>query len=418
MLTLEAGRLKRTFATLVLVGLRGSGLLSKFMLTVFIAKLMSLSDLGLYGLIAVGATIVPGVFGLGVNGPASRSMVGLPTSDAVRLASTRLGITLTLHALITPLTVVLITLLLSEYDARLVVLVALTLFVENIATDINAMLIARFKPTLAAILLFVRSGAWPFVFMILAWFNPTLRTVPVIVECWLASLLCIMTFLVVTVVIKQYWHSFGFDKSAAREMIVRGKNFYMADIGNNGILYLDRFLVTTFLGLEATGVYTFFWSITNAVNSLIFFGVTSPMAPKIIATVKRGNKLATAIDCKAMLKEIGWWCFGLSMALFVSMPWVLQYLGNHKFDEYKAVFSVMLLATLLRTVSEGADNILYAHHQEHKMAMISLSAMVVSAVCLSILAPVFGLMGVAFAMCVVAGYVFLMRGIIARNLIY
>jgi O-antigen/teichoic acid export membrane protein len=418
MMTVEASRLRKTFATLVLVGLRGSGLLSKFMLTVFIAKWMSLSDLGLFGLIAVGATIVPGLFGLGVNGPASRSMVGLPTSNAVRLASTRLGITVALHALITPLSVFLISRLLPEYDIGFVVLVALTLFVENIATDINAVLIARFKPTVAAILLFVRSGAWPFVFMIVAWFNPALRTVPVIVECWLVSLLCIMAFLIVTVVTKHYWRHVGFDKPAAREMIARGKNFYMADIGNNGVLYLDRFLVTTFLGLEATGVYTFFWSITNAVNSLIFFGVTSPSAPKIIATVKQGNKLAIEVDCKAMLKEIGVWCFGLSMILFLLMPWVLQYLGNHKFDEYKAVFSIMLLATMLRTVSEGADTILYAHHQEHKMAIVSLSAMAVSALCLSILAPTLGLMGVAFATCAVAVFVFSMRGVIARRLIY
>jgi O-antigen/teichoic acid export membrane protein len=94
------------------------------------------------------------------------------------------------------------------------------------------------------------------------------------------------------------------------------------------------------------------------------------------------------------------------------------YLGNHKFDEYKAVFSIMLLATMLRTVSEGADTILYAHHQEHKMAIVSLSAMAVSALCLSILAPTLGLMGVAFATCAVAVFVFSMRGVIARRLIY
>lgn len=409
--------MSRLLGTLFLLGLRASGLLSKFLLTLFIAREMTLADLGFYGLIAVGATLVPALFGLGLNGPAGRALVDLNTEAALKLGATRVGVTALLHLLLTPVIVAVLAFTLPADQLPLIALVAITLFLENLGSDLNAILLSRFRAKTAAIFLFIRSGAWPIVFIAWAWFEPAYRTIPAMMTFWLASLLLIGLLVAVIIATQGYLKSMGFDVAQAREMIAKGRHFYLADIGNNGALYLDRFLVTTFLGLEATGIYTFFWALTNAINNVILFGVTSPKAPSIIAAVNQGDKSVILRVCKSMLKEIWLWCLGLSILLIAVMPALLAQLGNDKFDQHKAVFLIMLLATVMRTVSEGMGNILYAHHQDARIARISMVAMALSAVLILALAPAFELPGVAVAMLLAAVFVFVWRQRISRALL-
>lgn len=409
--------LKKTFTTLLMLGLRASSLVTKFALTLFIAKFMSLEDLGLYGLIAVGGTLVPAVFGLGLNGPASRSAVGADTDHAVRIATSRMGVTLLLHAIFAPIAVAIALYALPQQYTSLVILVALALFLENLACDIHSLLLARFRATLAAVLLFIRAGAWPAFFIAAAWFYPGLRSVEMIVAFWLGSLVLLFATVLVIATLSHYWRWVKFETALIKAFFQRSTNFYLSDIGQNGVLYLDRFLVTSFLGLEATGVYTFFWSLTNAVNSLILNAVTTPLAPTVISAVKIGNKPDILKACKHMMKEVSLWCLGLSVGLLCVMPVILYYLGNSKISEHKVVFAAMLIATVVRTVSEAADSVLYAYHADAKLAMISLSAVVVSAVSILALAPWLDLLGVAMATCIVALFLFTWRTQTARSLL-
>jgi len=409
--------LHKSFRTLLMLGLRASGLFAKFALTLFIAKFMSLEDLGLYGLIAVGGTLIPAVFGLGLNGPASRSAVGAETALAVRIASSRMGVTALLHLVFAPLAVAIALYALPAQYHGIALLVAVALFLENLACDIHSLLLARFRPTLAAVLLFIRSGAWPFFFIAAAWFYPALRSVEMIIAFWLAGLVLLFAIVLVIATLAHYWHSVRFDIGLIKAFFQRSTNFYLSDIGQSGVLYLDRFLVSSFLGLEATGVYTFFWSLTNAVNSLILNAVTTPLAPSVIAAVKSRQMPAIQQAYRTIVKEVSLWCLGLCAGLICIMPVILGYLGNSKISDHKLVFAAMIIATALRTVSEASDSVLYAYHADHKIALISLSAVVVSAVCIAALAPWLGLLGVALATCMVALFMFAWRGQTARSLL-
>jgi O-antigen/teichoic acid export membrane protein len=145
--------------------------------------------------------------------------------------------------------------------------------------------------------------------------------------------------------------------------------------------------------------------------------VTNPLAPKIVHAVNNGDKEGIRLACRKMFKEVGIWCVVLAVVMVGVLPWVLQYLNNSKLDQHQLVFAIMLLATLLRTVSEAADNVLYAHHQDRKIALVSIAAMFVSGLLILLLAPWFELPGVAVAMFGAALFVFSWRGLIARKLI-
>ena len=59
----ESGR-NRVLRHLAIVGMRGCSTVSKFLLAIYTARYLGLADLGIYGLLASAATLVPGRTGM------------------------------------------------------------------------------------------------------------------------------------------------------------------------------------------------------------------------------------------------------------------------------------------------------------------------------------------------------------------
>lgn len=67
--------IKRRWQAIFLMGIRGVSLVSKFALTLYIARYMGLESLGLYGLITASTFLVPAFTGLGIMYVNSRNAV-------------------------------------------------------------------------------------------------------------------------------------------------------------------------------------------------------------------------------------------------------------------------------------------------------------------------------------------------------
>src|SRR6185312_9014088 len=65
--------------------------------------------------------------------------------------------------------------------------------------------------------------------------------------------------------------------------------FYVKDLAAAASLHLDRFLISAFLGLELTGIYTLFWSITNVVHNLAVYSVVHPQIRTLIAAHREAD---------------------------------------------------------------------------------------------------------------------------------
>lgn len=403
-------RLKiKDFHHLFMMGMRGMTLVSKFALTFFITKYMNLEDLGLYGLIASGATLVPAFVGLGLNGPVSRHIVGTPVEEAMPLAFSRVMTTLLLVNGFSAIFLLGNFVLGNPISPWLAVSIALVLSMESISADAHSLLIARHKAVLASVLLFIRSGSWPFVFIGLAYAYPSLRDMDVLMFFWWVSLVLVWAVLGLILLIKAYGRYLRLNVGWIRKQIVKGVPFYIFDIGASGSQYIDRFLMSTFLGLEATGIYTFFFSMANTLNSLVYFGITQPFAPLLIGSAKQKNRQKTEAVFKKMIVEVGAWSLGLSVVIIALMPTLLDILNKPQLHQYEWILWVMIVAAVLRNVSDCFNTFLYAHHQDKKMAFISVGGMVISSVAVLVLAPYFGLSGVSVAALLTSGLIFCWR---------
>jgi O-antigen/teichoic acid export membrane protein len=191
--------------------------------------------------------------------------------------------------------------------------------------------------------------------------------------------------------------------------------FYVTDMGAVGSLYFDRFLVSAWLGLEATGVYTFFWSAANVVHTLAAYGIVQPDAPKLVAAANRRRADEFARVQRQLLIASWSWAGVLSIGLCIALYLLLPLLHRPLLEESLPIFWLIMFATVLRIVAEGYHFVLYALGKDRAMAAASLLGVGASAALNALLVPLLGLLGAGLAYTLAAAGLLVIRRAWAQN---
>ena len=101
-------------------------------------RYLGLSDLGIYGLLVGATNIVPAILGFGMTDWVMRKIVDLPSSQALPLIASRLGLTLSIHLIVQPLALAANILLGEPIPRRIAVLCGAILMLENLGTEAAA----------------------------------------------------------------------------------------------------------------------------------------------------------------------------------------------------------------------------------------------------------------------------------------
>ena len=148
-------------------------------------------------------------------------------------------------------------------------LLALIVLLERESQNIHNQLAAKRRPAFANSLMFVPGGLWPALFLGFAFTFPGLRSTEALFQFWILGL--IVPFLILTgfVAADGRWRYIKLlNVTWLKEHLPNAYRFCLQDVAYAGYQVADRFIVPKFLGLATTGVYTFFWSMANAVCSL------------------------------------------------------------------------------------------------------------------------------------------------------
>jgi O-antigen/teichoic acid export membrane protein len=169
------------------------------------------------------------------------------------------------------------------------------------------------------------------------------------------------------------------------------------------------------LGLEFTGVYTFFWSVANVVHTLSVYGVIQPQMPKLVAATNARDEGAFVRLRKRLQVESWTWALVLSLALGLLVPFILPYLDRPLLSQHLAVLAITMVAVMLRIGADGFGFVLYALRHERWIAMTSLAAVALSAALNLAFIPLVGLTGAALAYVAVGGAMLAARMILVRR---
>lgn len=404
------GGLARRIRQVTLLGLRLGNAAAKFALAVYMARYLGLEEVGVYGLLVGAATAIPAILGFGLNDWVGRHIVGVPRAVAVPMAATRYAVTLAVQFVLQA----------SLWNAlwhagmplpvTTAALISAILVLEHLAVDDYALEIGRERPTFANVQLSLRAGFWPV--PVIAWglIDPAARTLDVVLWGWLAGLAAMWAMVLARSLAGGRWRHIGLDLDFAKAAFAGGVPFWLANAGAVGNLYLDRFVVSAFLGMEATGVYTFFWSFANVVHTLAVNGIIQPQVPRLIAAVRTGDPARFAEERRRLAHDSRMWAVLLLAGVGVTLPLLLPWLGRPPLQHHLVIFYVVLIATTARIGSDAQGFLLYSLHRDRAIAATALAGVAATGLIGIGLIPVFGLAGAAATYLAVGLGLFLARG--------
>ena len=326
------------------MGMRGVTLVARFGLALYLAKYLPLADVGLFGLVAGVANMMPVIAGWGLNYYLEREVVGKSKQVGGQMVRDRLVVTFLTLIVLVILAAPLVLYWHVLPDAPLAMLALAIIVLECVAYDLHDALISMGYPLSANAMLFVRSALWIFPVAALGIWLPELRTLHLVFSLWLVGL--VGNFIVL------FWVLRGWplgaiarakiDKAWTFSTIRKGGLVYLSDLGFLGTLYLDRYIVDHFLGLSLTGIFTLYWSMANAVHALVNTGIIQLVFPVLVAAYKDGGRDEGMLLVRRTLMKV----IGLSAVLSVGLggffPFVLGLLGKTEIAAYAPVFWVML----------------------------------------------------------------------------
>ena len=400
---------RRLLDQLTLLVVRAGATIAKFLLAIYTARYLSLADLGIYGLLVGATTIVPAVLGLGMTEWVMRKIVDLPRAQALPMIVSRLSLTLCLHLVIQPLAFLLDVQLGEPIPLPIAVLSGAILMLENLGAQAADMLIARRRVFLAYWLTFLRMGFWPIPVMVLGLLYPEMRTLECLLMGWLAMLVVSWIILFGMLLSKGRWRHARPERSFLSHNLHSSFTLYVKDISGTVSTFLDRFLISAFLGLELTGVYTLYWSIASVMHSLAVFSVVQAQLPLLVAAGQSADRNAFPALERRLQIELGGWVLLLALGTALATPMFLPFLDQPLVQAYLPVFWVVLGATLLRVGADGYGFVLLALSRDRAIAAIAVAGAAVSAVLNLILTPLAGLMGAAVAYVITSGGLFAAR---------
>jgi O-antigen/teichoic acid export membrane protein len=406
---------RRLLGQLLLVAMRVSSTMSKFLLAIYTARYLGLADLGIYGLLVGATVIVPAIVGLGMTDWIVRKIVDLPRAQALPLIASRLSLTLSIHLVVQPLAFAADVLLGEPIPLRIAVLCGAILLLDNLGNEAADMLLARRRVFFAYLLTFLRAGAWPIPVMAIGLIYPETRTLEFLLLGWLGMLVVCWLSMVALVLRKGRWRHLRPHVGTLLRDLHGGLVLYVKDVSSTVSMFLDRFLISMFLGLELTGVYTLFWSIANVMHSLSVYGVLQAQLPHIIATAQTADQAGFRTLERHLQIETGIWALLLTLGAAIATPLMLPFLDQPLVQEYLPVFWVILFATLLRVAADAYGFALLALHRDRAIAIIAFGGAIASAGLNLTLTPLAGLWGAAIAFAITSGGLFAARYSFSRT---
>ena len=413
-MSVPSGKFGPTLSQLTLFALRAGSIGSKFLLAIYTARYLSLSDLGIYGLLVGGTVNASAIVGLGLTDWIVRRIVDLPLAQALPLVASRTALSTLIHLVGQPLVLLGFIVAGRPFPLALALLAGAILLLETLTNEMADVLVARRRILLANWLNFLRQGFWPVPVIVLGLLLPEARSLKVLLSFWCAALVLTWIILFGLLLQKGRWRYVRLQGRLLLDAVRGSRLLYLKDVSGTVSAFADRFLISLFLGLEISGVYSLFWSITNVVHSLVMVVVLQThVAPVIGAAKERTGAAFRALERRLQIEATSWAVLSAG-GIAALTPVLLTFLDRPLIQGYLAVFWLVLLATLLRIGADGYALAIYAFHRDRAIALIAVAGALVSAALNVVLTPTVGLWGSALAYMLTSAGLLTARVLVSR----
>jgi len=367
-------RLPHSFIGLINLGLRGSTLALRFCLSFYVIKLIGIEASGIYGLLLGLVGIVPAAVGWGLNYFVSREVVG--TSDQVGMLFIRDRLVVTLASLSAVTLIALAVLVGFGWKITLLYwLIIVLVWMETIALDLYLPLLGMELAFKANIFVFVRSALWVVPLVGLGLYLPAMRTMEAVLTAWVAGNLVGFLLLVYFV---RHWPlgkilSTPVDAKWLKLRLSQSWFIYLSDLGLVGLIYMDRYIAGSMLGLALTGVYTFYWSLANALQTLVQTAVVQVALPSMVKAFQNDDiDTWRQVLRKEFVKTLVI-SAALSLAIYLASQALMVVLHMDDVRQHYGLFLLLLVAAVVRSCSDLINMGLTSMRRDGHYAIINIA---------------------------------------------
>lgn len=385
------------FYSLSAVGIRGIGLIAKFLLVLCLVRYFQPSDLGLYGIIT--AIVAYTLFFLGMEfyNYTSRALVDASPSAQALIIRDQFILYSVVFLFLSPLLYLLFDNNILPWS--LFSLFLLLVLTEHISNELMRILIAMARPYLANLVFFLRQGLWVVILLPLLCFLPTTRQFSVILIAWIAG--AAFSILIAFIGLRHLpWRS-TWRQPINWAHIWQGlgisRPFIVSAFCALSMLYIERFFVNYYCGLDAVGIYTFYAGLSLTLHNLVNTGVSKMRLAQLLSAWKQNNHNQFQHEATRMLKDTTLFVIlFVIISLCLIFPFV-NFLNKPVYLSHLSIFYFLLFGAACRSVADVPLYTLYAQHRDRLLLTINLAAFCIMLIGNALFVPRFGLIGAALS---------------------
>jgi O-antigen/teichoic acid export membrane protein len=394
--------------------IRTLSLLGKFLLFIYLAKYLSTEDIGVYGLVSVLISYLLYILGFEFYMYSTREILNNKQNPLIYLKD-QFIFHLIVYIISFPfISFLLMNLLPSKYILWFFIL----LYLEHISQEIYRILVTMQRPIYASWLMFFRTGSWVYIYLMLIISDASYRNIESLFIAWTFGIICSFILLVKFVNKKNLYIFFRYPTNW--NWILNGFKvslpFFFSIIAIKGIEYVDRFFIKIYVGNSMLGVYSFYTSFSNSVQTFIYSGIFMIILPKLIKSYQHGNEKEYENN---LIKLIKWGTISSILLAFLAaifMYPILIFINKQIYINYLAVYWLLLISVAINLIGQIFHFQLYIRKADNELLKSSVYGLIIIIFCNSILTYKFGILGASISSVIVSIFLFFYKYILLRKL--
>ncbi len=396
--------------------IRGSTMVGKFILIYLLADTLTVEQNGIWGIFATSISLSLYVVGLDLYTYSTRRILDYPIAERSPMLRDQMVFYLISYAVLFPILAMLFVFDVIEW--RFAIFLYAILVFEHLAQESYRTFVVFSRPILANIILFLRSGVWTYL-LILLWalgFDEV-KNLKAVYVFWLGG--GVAAFILTLIFLSKFKFNavrhIPINWGWIRQGIKVSALFFIGTVGYKIIEFADRYFIDFYHGKEEVGVYTFYASMCNMVETFVHTSVIILFSPKLIESFHRSNFAYRKTHAK-FAKNVVLNTLIVSVVLLLVMIPLLRQIESQEYIRAYPTFIVLVLAKVALNFSLVFHYILYVRKNDFPIIKATVLAAIINILLNFILIPPMGVMGAALATLASFIIILLMKMYYSRNL--
>ena len=266
---------------------------------------------------------------------------------------------------------------------------------EHIGNDVFLLFSSIQQHLSANAVAFLRGTAWILVYIPLAIWEPNLRTLSYLFGFWLmGGFLSLVLF----GCLSRSWpwraaFSLPFRTSVIKATIRKSALIYVSDLSFIASQYIDRYLVTLFLGIKVAGIYFLFWTVANAATTFLALVLQQRQRPLLINAYRVGGVSEHCQLAWRFMQTTAFATAALSITIGFAFQILSPLLDQASLAGHWSAFWLIVAGMAFRYLADFGGMGLFTAHRDRLTMLTNVVSVCVLVVAQTLLLPLAGLHG-------------------------